>query len=124
MPRLEYASPVLASLDIGESVAFYRDQLGFSVSLEHEGDYGIVTRDGIEIHLWKCNDPEIPKTTSCRIRVEGIDDLHVELEPRGVLHPRGAIADKPYGLREFSVVDGDGNLIVFDAPIRRTDTTA
>jgi hypothetical protein len=43
----------------------------------------------------------------------GVNDLHAELQPRGVLHPNGQLADKPWGTREFAVLDADGNLIAF-----------
>ena len=43
--------PVLASLDIAESQAFYQDQLGFAA--ERHGDYLLIRRNRMEIHFWK-----------------------------------------------------------------------
>ena len=55
----------------------------------------------------------IAGTASCRIQVVGVNDLHAELQPLGVLHPNGQLADQPWGTREFGVLDSDGNLLTF-----------
>ena len=31
----------------------------------------------------------------------------------GIVHPNGALADKPWGTREFAILDPDGNLLTF-----------
>ena len=59
--------PVLASLDLGETAGFYRDQLGFQV--ESFGDYLIAKRDRMEIHFWLAGDRIHPENTSCYIPV-------------------------------------------------------
>lgn len=117
MPKLLRAVPVLASLDIERSIAFYTRTLGFREVLCRPREYGIVSRDDIVIHFWACSDPAIAEATSCRIVVKGIDELFAELEPRGVVHPRGQLANKPWGMRELAIVDGDGNLITFCEPL-------
>lgn len=55
----------------------------------------------------------IAGTASCRIGVEGVDDLYRTFEPRGVMHPNGHIADTEWNTREFGVLDLEGNLITF-----------
>ena len=35
------------------------------------------------------------------------------LRRAGVVHPNGPLTDQPWGLREFAVLDGDGNMIKF-----------
>lgn len=117
MPELVQAFPVLASLDIARSLEFYEHKLGFRVVIGDRLDFAVVARDQVELHFWKCDDPEIPKQTSCHVRVRDIDALYAELEPHGVVHPHGALEDKPWGLREFPILDGDGNLIVFTQQI-------
>ena len=111
MPRLVAAIPKLASLDIERSLDFY-EGLGFRRGGAWP-DYGIVERDGVQLHVWLCADPRIPSETACRIVVTGIDDLHAQYAARGVIHPNGALADKPWGVREFSILDPDGNLVTF-----------
>ncbi|MDE2598508.1 MAG: VOC family protein [Rhodocyclaceae bacterium] len=109
--RLIAAIPKLASLDIQRSISFFT-RLGFS-SLAAYPDYGVVEWDGIQIHFWRCDDPQLPKATGCRINVEGIEELFKHYSSLGVIHPNGALEKKPWGFTEFSVLDVDGNLITF-----------
>src|ERR1035437_8359866 len=112
--RLTTAVPKLASLNLERSIAFF-ERLGFSKVLMYP-EYGIVERDGVQIHLWLCHDPQIPRATACRINVEGIDDLFVLYAAEGVIHPNDPLSIKPWGLREFSVLNADGNLVTFAEP--------
>ena len=109
---LQRAVPVLASIDLEATQQFYEERLGFAPVNRYPG-YAIVVRDGVQIHFWLTTDPELPKVTSCRIDVEGVDALYEEFQAAGVVHPNGPLGDKPWGMREFAVVDGDGNLITF-----------
>jgi hypothetical protein len=45
--------------------------------------------------------------------VAGIEQLFEEYSTKGVIHPNGGLALKPWGVLEFSVLDPDGNLITF-----------
>jgi catechol 2,3-dioxygenase-like lactoylglutathione lyase family enzyme len=127
--RMVLAIPALPVRDMTRSVAFYREQLGFTVRHEDAG-FAILQRDAVELHLWEASDENwqgrsgtspvisgaesfIAGTASCRIQVTGVDDLHGELQPRGILHPNAQLADQPWGTREFGVLDLDNNLITF-----------
>jgi catechol 2,3-dioxygenase-like lactoylglutathione lyase family enzyme len=110
---LTHAAPILASSDIRRTVDFYRERLGFSEVYVEPGAWGIVARDGVQIHFWPCTDRNIAENTACRVYVRGIDALYAEIEPQGIAHPNAPLADKPWGAREFGVVDQDGNLITF-----------
>ncbi len=70
-------------------------------------------RDGVQIHFWLCTDPRVPRETGCRVAVDGIDALFADYTALGVIHPNGRLEDKPWGGREFSILDADGNLITF-----------
>lgn len=105
------AVPILAFLYKDETVSFYR-LLGFEVNDVWE-DYLITCRDGVDIHLWKCQDPEIPKNTGCYVRVSDIEALYQECKMLNVIHPNGDLEDKPWGMRQFSVLDNSGNLLHF-----------
>lgn len=104
--------PVLASLDVSQSLAFYESELGFTRRHE-EPDFGIVQRDDVEIHFWKCDDRSIAELTSCRIRVSGIEELYKGWQGEDFIHPNARLAVKPWGLTEFGIIDLYGNLIVF-----------
>lgn len=109
---MEQAIPVLASLDIEATQRFYTEKMGFQPGPRYP-DYGIVVRDGVQIHFWLTDDTDIPKATSCRIDVIGVDRLHEEMLATGVVHPNGPLTDQPWGYRDVAVLDGDGNLIKF-----------
>jgi DNA-binding transcriptional MerR regulator len=109
---LQRAIPVLASLDLDATQRFYRDRLGFEALFRYP-DYAISGRDDVQVHFWLTDDPAIPEATSCRIDVTGIDALHAELSAAGVVHPNGPLTEQPWGMREFAVLDGDGNLLKF-----------
>jgi hypothetical protein len=112
---LKAAIPKLASLDIERSVAFF-ERLGFQRVAVHP-TVAMVTRDAVDIHFWLTNDPAIPQATGCRVNVDGIERLYEEFKPLQVVHPRDPLGDKPWGLREFSILDVDGNVLTFASPI-------
>jgi uncharacterized glyoxalase superfamily protein PhnB len=100
------AHPILASLDHEKTIAFYQ-RLGFTLAVA--GDYLIMRRDGIELHFWKCTERHIAENTGCCIRSEDVDALHAELVANGVqVKPP---EDRPWGMREFYVIDPSGNLL-------------
>ena len=109
---LDRAIPVLASLDLEATQRFYADKLGFSPVSKYP-DYAICARDGVQVHFWLTDDIDIPKSTSCRIDVTGIDQLYAEMTDAGVVHPNAPLREQPWGMKEFAVLDGDGNLIKF-----------
>ena len=57
----------------------------------------------------------IAGTASCRIRVEGVEELYAELRRRDVLHPvsKDGVEDTDFRTREFATLDLDCNLITF-----------
>lgn len=107
------ATPVLASLDIARSVGFYCTQLGFQSVYCEPGTYGIVARGAVSIHFWACNDRHIAESTSCRVRVLGVDGLYALCMRLAVVHPNAPLEAKPWGTREFGILDPDGNLVTF-----------
>jgi catechol 2,3-dioxygenase-like lactoylglutathione lyase family enzyme len=112
---MRLAIPTLASLDIARSVDFYRHRLGFE-EYARADDYARVTRDEVHIEFWPCADVEIPKNTSCRVQVGGIEELYAEYTAAKVIHPRAPLTERPWGIRDFSILDEDGNLITFFEP--------
>jgi catechol 2,3-dioxygenase-like lactoylglutathione lyase family enzyme len=113
--RLIAATPKLASLDIERSLIFF-ERLGFK-RLHTSTDYGVARRDSVSVHFWLCSDPRTPKETGCRISVEGIGELFETYSKLGVVHPNGQLEPKPWGMREFSILDADGNLVTFNEAV-------
>ena len=54
--------------------------------------------------------PEADVVPSRRHRHRRVYD---EMREAGVVHPNGALCEQPWGMKEFSVLDSDGNLINF-----------
>ena len=105
--------PIIPARDVPASVAWYRDQLGYAVH-RSQADYGIVARDRSWIHLYGPSGiaPE-RSDTMIRIGVDGIDELYAGCVARDIVHPNGPLGLRPWGLREFAVLDLDGNLVTF-----------
>jgi catechol 2,3-dioxygenase-like lactoylglutathione lyase family enzyme len=112
------AVPVLPSLDVVATQAFYAERLGFERVASYD-DYGVSARDGVQLHFWLAADPEIPKQTSCRIDVARIETLYAEMQAAGVVHPNAPLREQPWGRKEFGILDGDGNLITFAEDLER-----
>ena len=109
-------APILPSRDLETTSAFY-DRLGFSRSGHWPQQYLIVTRWGIGLHFF--HSPELDPWSSiagCYLYVDDADALHAELDRlglpgEGIPRLHGAPEDTDYGMREFAVVDPDGNLL-------------
>ena len=132
MTRLSETIPALPVRDVAASVGFYRDRLGFE-PLHHDGGFAVLRRDDAVLHLWEASDESwregidlerpvcsgaesfIAGTASCRIVVDGVDELYEELRAQDVLHPvsKEALSDTDFGTREFATLDRDGNLVTF-----------
>jgi len=113
---LKSATPILASLNAEKTIQFYTEKLGFKFINNWDG-YVIFSRDEISIHLWPTNDPELPKATGCYIYVSDVNSLYDEYQKLGLIHPNGKLEIKPWKMKQFSVLDNNGNLISFGEPI-------
>ncbi|TAD92669.1 MAG: VOC family protein [Bacteroidetes bacterium] len=106
--------PKLPMRNMGVTKSYYLSVLGFD-ELGDYGDYLLVRKDNIEIHffLFGALDPR-ENDGQVYIRTVNIDVLYDELLRRGVaIHPNGGLATKPWGQREFSLLDPDNNLLTF-----------
>lgn len=107
------AVPVLASLDIERSAEFFAVKLGFMKVHVAQGGYGIVANGPVEIHFWACTDRHIAQATSCRVQVRGIQRLYDQCKGHAIVHPKAPLQTKPWGTKEFAILDPDGNLVTF-----------
>jgi uncharacterized glyoxalase superfamily protein PhnB len=114
MPHLLRIAPEFPVSDISASTDHYRRALGFSIAAKMpESDYAIVERDGIAIHLFRSDAQNAP--VSIHIFTDGLDELHTELARRGA-HITQQIVRKPWGARDFRVLDNCGNELKFTEP--------
>ncbi len=115
MQQHDIAIPILPSRSLSDTLVFYR-RLGFDGAIHSYGDYAIVTRGGVEIHFFTHRELcPAESAAMCYIRVSDAEDLYrafssAELPQKGI--PRqDVLEDKPWGMREFAIVDPDGNLL-------------
>ncbi len=107
------AVPIIPARDIEASAAWYRDRLGFKI-FHNEPEYGVVGRGETRIHFWGPSGiPPENSNTMIRVGVRGIDALYEHCQAEGIVHRNGPLEEKPWGFREFAVVDHDGNLVTF-----------
>lgn len=104
--------PVLASLNLAETLVFYTEHLGFSPLLQMD-NYLILQRGGCEVHFWPCNERHIAENTSCYVRGD-VDALHADFTARGLALTAPVI--QPWGMKEMYVIDPHGNLLKFGEP--------
>lgn len=107
-------SPFLASEDQPVSLAFYLDKLGFTLAWEwgQPVELAAVCRDEVELTLASRADAKPDGISRLYLHIDGIDDYHAQLLDAGVVITV-AIADRPYGMRDFSVTDPAGNVLCF-----------
>lgn len=95
---------------------FYVNKLGFEQfgSADYDG-YLMVERDAVQIHFFEFQSLD-PKNNygMVYIRTDAIDKWYQELVDKKVdIHPNGALEIKPWGQKEFSILDPDHNLLTF-----------
>lgn len=122
MPDLQHhfshAAPIIPVDDMDRSLAFYRDQLGFTVSFTWEDpiSYAILRAgDHVQIHL-SLRDQPVDKDKRSRsmiyVFVRDIDKLYQVYKERKV-NIKTHIDDRDYQMRDFDVEDPDGHLLTF-----------
>ena len=130
--------PALPVRDIKLACPYYTNRLGFTIRHQEE-TFAIAVRDAVEIHLWQSCDNSwkwrslllalkpvwtgaesfIAGTASCRLQVQGIEELFGEYKKQGVLHsPSAKIEEQYWGHKEFAVVDNCRNLLTFYEEIK------
>lgn len=115
------AATLFTVKDVLQSVAHYRDVLGFRTEFVYGEPtyYAGVERDGVVIHLQAVERTKrLPGHGAVNVFVTDVDALYQELKSRGakVLNePK----DYPYGMRDFDINDPDGNQLCFGMESKR-----
>ncbi|MEQ9438804.1 MAG: VOC family protein [Cyclobacteriaceae bacterium] len=95
---------------------YYINHLGFEESGDTDYDgYLMIQRDKIEIHFFEFKDLN-PKENygQVYIRTDDIDNLYQSfLDKKISIHPAGHLQMKPWGQKEFAILDPDHNLLTF-----------
>ena len=119
--KTRHAAPVFQVADLEASIRHYTEVLGFSPDFRF-GDYAGVKRGDVCLHLCghTIHQRPVGGGTVYIFCAEPVDTYHAELVTRGaklIAPPK----DYAYGMRDFMVVDLDGNHLAFgcrseDAP--------
>ena len=106
-----HPTPELPVADVERAQQYYRDALGFEIGwLEPGKEIGAVSRDGVAIFFRRREPPFEPVVHW--VFAADIDATHEELRLSGarIVEP---LETKPWGLRQFTVEDIDGNKFYF-----------
>jgi predicted enzyme related to lactoylglutathione lyase len=107
---LRKVMPELPFTDVPAAVAYYRDVLGFSINYQQH-DIGVMDRDRLRLLLIERTERHTG-IGSCYFYVLDADALHAELVASGA-NVQGEPVSYPWGLREFKVLDIEGNRLSF-----------
>ena len=115
MTMMVGAATVFVVSDMATSVEHYRDVLGFTVTFQYGNPtfYTCLCRDEVALHLLAAHKTKRrPGNGGICVFVRDVDTVHAELAARGakVIKPP---QNYDYGMRDFDVVDLDGNQLTF-----------
>jgi catechol 2,3-dioxygenase-like lactoylglutathione lyase family enzyme len=125
-PMLVGAATVFVVSDIAKSIAYYRDALGFCVTFQYGEPlfYVCLCRDEVALHLLAANKAkQLPGHGGLCVFVKNVDAVHAELVERGAKVIK-APQDYAYGMRDFDLVDLDGNRLTYGMESRPGDDKA
>ena len=114
-PMMVGAATVFVVSDIAKSIEHYCDALGFTVTFQYgePSFYACLCRDAVALHLLAAHETKrLPGNGGICVFVKDVDGVHAELAARGakVIKPP---QNYDYGMRDFDVIDLDGNQLTF-----------
>lgn len=110
---LKQPIPVIQVTNLERSLQFYVDNFGFENPQPYSEGYGAVERDGMYLHFMV---KETVNPTMVYNYVEGVDAIHAFVRAHAA-EIVNTLKDQPYGMREFTALDPDGNFISFSQAI-------
>lgn len=107
-------APILPARNFDETVGFYA-AFGFD-AIRREDAYLILRRDNIELHFFAWRELDASKSyAGCYIRVADVDAYARSFDltslPREGIPRLIPLETKPWGMREFALIDPNGSLI-------------
>jgi catechol 2,3-dioxygenase-like lactoylglutathione lyase family enzyme len=124
-PGISGISPFFIVEDVAAALSFYRDRLGFEVTLQepaHDPFFAIVCRDGAMIMVKSVGVEPLPNCErqpqarwDAYLYVPDPDALAAEFASRGVTFSV-PLEDTHDGLRGFELRDADGYVLFFGRP--------
>jgi catechol 2,3-dioxygenase-like lactoylglutathione lyase family enzyme len=120
----KHVSPMLATANMAETLVFFKDVLGFAVTM-HSPNYLIVERDHQSIHLQNAANEEVLKLvrdhTEIYIEVSGIHALWQHVQTFKDRYRIRDLFDREYGMTEFHIIDPNSCLALVGEPTAQTN---
>tara|TARA_R110000868_G_scaffold410962_3_gene701115 strand:- start:6445 stop:6852 length:408 start_codon:yes stop_codon:yes gene_type:complete len=109
-------NPKLPMRNKAVTLNYYIEKLGFEVIGDKDYDaYLMIKKDKIQIHFFEFRELN-PKMNygQVYIRTDDIEKLYKSfIENKIKIHPSGHLETKPWGQKEFALLDPDNNLLTF-----------
>lgn len=112
-------NPKIPMRDKSVTREFYINKLGFEQFGNDYDGYLMVQKDNIQIHFFEFKELD-PKENygQVYIRTDDIDNVYQSMLDRKLsIHPAGHLQTKPWGQKEFAILDPDNNLLTFGQSI-------
>ncbi len=111
---------VLAVKDLAVEAGYYKNNLGFDLDFTAPG-WEFLSFGDFKVMLGECADEMTAEATGnhswyAHVIVENVDEVYLELIDRGATI-LSTIENKPWGIREFSVLTPDGHRISYGQEI-------
>ena len=108
-------APVLPVRSVDLSVDFFEQNLGFQCDFRSP-EYAVVWRDNAAFHFTRSNGAQAQAPVRIFNWLVDVDAYYKELEQRGTAITQ-EIGDRNYGIRDFSVTDVNGFILIFGQDI-------
>lgn len=107
--------PKLPMRDKNVTKDFYINKLGFELFGGDFDFYLMVQKDQVQIHFFEFKELDPAENYGqVYIRTNDIDALYASMLENDIsIHPNGKLQTKPWGQKEFSLLDPDSNLLTF-----------
>lgn len=107
--------PKLPAINLDETQNYFEKALGFTLVSRYP-EYLIMKNGTTELHFFEFNELD-PLTNYSMIYIRvpsGIEELYQKLNESGAtMHPNGKLEIKPWGVKEFAILDPNHTLLTF-----------
>lgn len=107
--------PKLPAISLEETQVYFQNALGFTLTSSYP-EYLIMNSGTTELHFFEFKDLDpLTNYSMLYIRVpSGIDALYEKMKSSGaIMHPNGKLEIKPWGVKEFAILDPNHTLFTF-----------
>jgi predicted enzyme related to lactoylglutathione lyase len=112
-------SPMLATADMEATLAFYKEVLGFTATMQSP-EYSVVERNGQTIHFQKAASEKVMDCvrghTEIYIEVSGIETLWEHVKTFKDQYKMRDLFAREYGMTEFHISDPNDCLVFVGQP--------